>query len=521
MAWHMKKECTLRVWLLVSAVVCGGLTMAVELLGARTLCVGYGSSSIVWGAVISVTLVSLAVGYFAGGILADRIPKPKCLAAIILALSLVTAVCPFAQPVLRICYDTMGISRGILLSSTTIFFLPMALLGTVSPFVIRLLGEGETKAGRTAGTVYAVSTAGGAVGALLTGFWLIPGFGISACFRIVALTAAALGATGFILLAGPKGAVSILFPASLFLAPGISQRIGQEHTAPGGERIVLESVCDSRYGRIVVATRGQYRLLIVNGIVQTGMPVDLSHLLKGRSLLDCYYQELIPYMVNDPDSCNALVIGIAGGMTPSILMNHGMEVDCVELDPVILEVARRWFSFSGNAVVSDGRRFLERCKEVYDFCVIDAYSGDSLPFHLTSVEVFRTVKRVLKPGGVLVINLIAAPEGAPFASVSETLTRVFPQMLALRSEPGDDVQTITLFASEKPIEFSNGWLAHLGDFSGTDPVSQSIDRLTVRAIPKNGVVLRDNHNPIDTMRTAETVRWRRRTADSIGSALIF
>jgi hypothetical protein len=127
----------------------------------------------------------------------------------------------------------------------------------------------------------------------------------------------------------------------------------------------------------------------------------------------------------------------------------------------------------------------------------------------------------LKPGGILVINYIGSPTRRGFACLDATVREVFPRVRAIRGEPGDDVQTITVFASEKEIAFNKGWLETMGGFSGVDPVSETIARLTVSSAPRGGFVLTDDYNPIDMLRAGEALRWRARTAQNIGEQAIF
>jgi len=196
-------------------------------------------------------------------------------------------------------------------------------------------------------------------------------------------------------------------------------------------------------------------------------------------------------------------------------------LDCVDLDPEIIAVARSQFGFTGPAVAADGRQYLEYCSKRYDFCVIDTYSGDVFPFHLATREAFESAKRVLKPGGILAINYIGSPTSQGFACIHATLGKVFPQILAIRGEAGDDVQTITVFASEKEIEFNRGWLEIMGGFTGVDPIGEAVNRLTVDPVPPGGFVLTDDHNPIDLLRAEEALRWRERTAENIGEQAMF
>jgi len=509
-------------WLLVTAAVCGAVVMAVELLGARLLGVAYGGSLSVWAAMIAVTLLSLAVGYFLGGWLSDRCPRPAVLYSILVAAGALIAVCPHTRFVLRACHSALGVRGGALASSAIVFALPLGLLGMASPFTIRLLCQDARGVGIRAGGVYAISTLGSVAGTLLTGLWLIPEFGTAAGFRIAAAAAAAVGAAGLASVRGWRASLCAIAPVALAITPLPASRVGETYIAPDGDRVEVRAVRDSAHGRIVILDKGRYRLLVVNGIVQTGIPRDWARLTKGQCLTDGYYQELLPYTVADPRRCNALLIGLAGGMTAAMLKLHDVEVDCVDLDPEIIEVARDHFGFTGKAVAADGRLFLDECRpQRYDFCIIDTYSGDVFPFHLATKEGFEAAKRVLKPGGVLAVNYIGAAGGRAFACLYCTLQDVFLNVLAIRSEPGEDVQTITVFASDQAIQFNKGWLDSLGGFTGVDPISEAIERLTVSPAMPNACILTDDYSPIDFLRAEEALRWRARTARNIGEQGIF
>ena len=509
------------VWLAATAVACGGVVMAVELLGARMLSVGYGASLFVWAAMISVTLTSLAVGYFVGGSLADRVPRPALLYGIVLTAAVLLGACPHTRFVLRACYGRLGLRWGALVSSLLVFFLPLGLLGMVGPFVIRLVSERGRGVGFTAGGIYALSTLGSVVGTLLAGLWLIPAFGTTAGFRIAAVAAAAVAALGLLLSLGLRGAPAAVVPRALALVPGPGVGLGHTYTAPDGDAVTVEAVRDSAHGHIVVLAKGHYHLLAVNGIVQTGIVKDISHLAKAQSLSDHYFLELLPYAYDDPRRAKGLLIGLAGGLIATVLQQHGMRVDSVELDPALIEVARERFWFTGPAVAADGRRFLEDCRTTYDFCIVDTYAGDTFPFHLTSLEAFEACRRVLADDGLLAVNFIGSPTGRAFAAAYHTVSQVFPEVRAIRSEDGDDVQPIVLFASRRPIEFNRGWLGELGVFDGVDPVSEAIARLAVVPDTADALLLTDDHNPIDLIRADEALRWRQRTAEVLGDPLWF
>ena len=62
---------------------------------------------------------------------------------------------------------------GSLLASSMLFFVPTAISGMVSPYAIRLLVTQLNVTGKSAGSVYFVSTFGSATGTILTSFYLV------------------------------------------------------------------------------------------------------------------------------------------------------------------------------------------------------------------------------------------------------------------------------------------------------------------------------------------------------------
>ena len=518
---HRRTSAPATLWPVVTAVVCGAVVMAVELLGARMLSVGYGASLFVWAAMISVTLSSLAVGYFLGGALADRVPRPWLLYAIVLLAAVLLAGCPHTRFVLKLCYHNLGLRWGALVSSVIIFFLPLGLLGTVSPFVIRLLSEKGRGIGLTAGGIYALSTVGSVAGTLLAGLYLIPEFGTTTGFAITAVAGTATAAVGLILSVGARAVPAAIVPILLAILPGPEAEVGQTYTAPDGERVTVKAVQDSAHGHIVVLEKGHYHLLVVNGIVQTGIFLDFNHFARVQNLSKNYFLELLPYTLEDPQQARALLIGSAGGLVATILQQYGIAVDCVELDPEIIKIARERFWFTSPAVAADGRRHLEDCTEKYDFCIVDTYSGATFPFPLTSLEAFRACRRVLTEEGILAVNFIGSPGGRAFASTCGTLGRVFSHVRAIKSEDGDDVQPIVVFASRRPIQFNRAWLGEIGEFEGVDPISEAIARLTVAPEVTDALLLSDDHNPIDLIRADEALRWRERTVEALGEQVVF
>jgi hypothetical protein len=153
----------------------GFFVMAVELLGGRLLAPTFGSSIYVWGAIITVFMLALSLGYLAGGRYSMHAPNVRRLGAILIIAALtVTPLLLFAEPMLDSLSQAVPDPRfGSLLSAVTLFFVPTFFSGMVSPYAVRLLVQDRRSSGRHAGQLYFVSTFGSAAGTLLTSFYLV------------------------------------------------------------------------------------------------------------------------------------------------------------------------------------------------------------------------------------------------------------------------------------------------------------------------------------------------------------
>ena len=153
----------------------GFFVMAVELLSGRILAPHFGNSIYVWGAVITVFMVALSVGYLLGGHFSVSSPSLRRLGGLLVAAGMTTLpVVVFGDQALDWIFNHVNDPRyGSLLASSMLFFVPTAISGMVSPYAIRLLVTQPHVSGKSAGTVYFVSTFGSATGTILTSFYLV------------------------------------------------------------------------------------------------------------------------------------------------------------------------------------------------------------------------------------------------------------------------------------------------------------------------------------------------------------
>ena len=181
----------------------GFALMVLELVGARYLGKDFGGAFYVWVSQIGVILVALALGYYAGGELADRFQRASFLGWLLLPAGLFILLIPrFTGGIIDRIVMRHPLDRPIpliwqkldpALGSALLFLLPCFVLATLSPYMIRLLARSVVHVGRTSGQVYAASTAGSIAGVFLTGYVLIDTLSLTRIFQATGGLTLALG----------------------------------------------------------------------------------------------------------------------------------------------------------------------------------------------------------------------------------------------------------------------------------------------------------------------------------------
>jgi hypothetical protein len=178
---RLPKTSLSRLIILMVAFVNGFAIMSIELLGGRVLAPYFGSSVHVWGSIITVFMLSLSLGYLWGGRLSLTMPGPTVFAMFfVIAALLCLPIIFFADPVMTAIFMTIEDPRyGSLLTAGVLYFLPICVMGMVSPYAIRLLVSSQEHSGGIAGLLYFVSTLGSALGTLATSFYFVLWFEIN------------------------------------------------------------------------------------------------------------------------------------------------------------------------------------------------------------------------------------------------------------------------------------------------------------------------------------------------------
>lgn len=170
-----------RLTVLVVAFINGFVIMSIELLGGRVLAPYFGSSVHVWGSIITVFMLSLSLGYLWGGRLSLRNPGPRLFSLFfVAAAALCLPIIFLADPIMTGIFLAVEDPRyGSLLTAGFLYFLPICVMGMVSPYSVRLLVSTQEHSGGIAGLLYFVSTLGSALGTLGTSFYFVMWFEIN------------------------------------------------------------------------------------------------------------------------------------------------------------------------------------------------------------------------------------------------------------------------------------------------------------------------------------------------------
>jgi len=424
-------------YLVATAMLCGALVMVIEILGSRVIGPFFGASLFVWTSLITVTLVALAAGYAAGGVVSDRRPSPAYLYGIILLAGVLTLLIPVLKgPVLKTTVS-WGLRAGAFASSLALFGPALFLLGCVSPYLVRIAAREMQNIGRTVGLFYAISTVGSFLGTVLTGFVLIAYFGVNAIFTFIGSLLIALSAGYFLFFRKQGLALAVLLlPVFLYLPERPVSKV-----MPNGTRITKVFSKDTHYGNLKVVDYSYggnlHRELMIDGLIQGGM--DLNDRLSIYEY--AYYLQFLPYGIN-PAGKNCLVIGLGAGLVPAWYEARGVRTDIVDIDPDVVNIAKNYFGLavSGDIIVADARYYLNTATKQYDYIILDVFNGDTTPGHILSLEALQVIKARLTAQGILGINLIGSLKRENFmtASIIRTLEKVFT---TVDIYPNFDVET--------------------------------------------------------------------------------
>ena len=487
--------------------------MSLELLGSRLLAPIFGNSIFVWGSLIGVVLSALSAGYYLGGKLADIKPSFQVLSSLIFGAGLLVLALPAIAPPLFAAVIALNIGEQYspLLGTTLLLGPPSLLLGTVSPYAIRLVADSVERLGKASGNLYALSTLGSIVGTFVTVFLLIPVFGVN---KIIFGMGALLLVVAFLGLSLKLKAVVLMILVVLpFAAPYMVSRqlTVAAYTLALGDT-VYET--DTPYHHLIVAdyydpsTQSTIRILIMDDNLHSAM--DLQD--PNRTVFPYTDYFNLGFLLN-PQVTRVLFIGGGGFTGPKQILRDypNVTVDVVEIDPEVIRIAEQYFAVNASnprlhIYNNDGRIFLQETNQQYDLIVLDAYSRSYVPFHLMTTQFFNLLSAHLTPKGVMISNLISGitPENDQLLTAEvNTIQTIFRNVytFAVEGPSYGDAQNVEILATSSGQHLTETDFEQLASSSQIVKIQDMGDDVTnyFQIPPNNSPILTDDYAPVENL----------------------
>ena len=440
MASAVESDGARRVVLAVFA-ISGFTALALEVVWFRVLTLFLRPTVYGFSLMLAAVLAGVAIGSYAttpwldrrgrwvlilGGVeLAIGVAAVQSFAFLIRMNDVTTALRPALTRVMHewLVYPTVG--------SVLAIFPTALLMGAAFPIGLRVWSDGRRgvdEVGRRIGRFYSLNVAGSILGATAAGFVLLPWAGSRVSILVLSTLSVACGLLLLAVAAGTRRTRLAIATAGLALFAVAAWRSPDPFRQFIAQRYPRQAIVWQEEGveaTVVVHARGDELTLSVNGNHQasTGPAMTRGHRFIGH----------LP-MVLHPEARSALVIGLGGGATAGAVSIHdGVEVDVVELAGAVPRGARLFKAINYDVLarpnvhlrVDDGRNYLLLTERRYDVVTADViqpiYAGSG---NLYSAEYFRLLRRVLKPGGIVV--QWAAGTDAEYKLIARTFLSVFP-----------------------------------------------------------------------------------------------
>jgi spermidine synthase len=479
----------MRKYLYLAVFFSGMASLAVEFGASRLLGNYFGTSNIIWASIIGLILIYLTVGYFLGGRWADNSPRFKTFFSILCWAGFAVGLVPvLSRPILILAsrafeHLSFGILIGSFLSVLVLFSIPVTLLGTASPFAIRLSLNDTKMAGKVSGRIYAVSTLGSFLGTFLSTLVLIPLIGTYRTFLVFSAAMLLVALIAMWRTVDLKSALIYLWMPVIII---ILALIGLPGRDKGNSNVIYET--ESSYNFIQVQQIDGSFLLRLNEGEGIHSIYDPQKLITDGPWDQVIAAPFFNADLVDPNQVRSMaIVGLAAGTSAreaSIFFSN-IQIDGFEIDPKIIAVARQYFDMNEpnlTVIVQDGRIALHESSKLYQVISIDAYRPPYIPWQLTTQEFFQDVHDHLTEDGVMVINVGRSPTDRLLVnSLFNTIRSIFPSAYIM--DIPNSLNSM-IFATSQPTNLDDFRqnLDHLSLSPDVDPLLLHVLRVTASAI---------------------------------------
>ena len=475
-------------------VMTSAAVLVLEVLVSRLVAPYVGLTLETYTAAIGVALAAIAAGAALGGALADAVDPRRWLGS---AVAVGGALMLGARPTVFAVGEGF---RGTGPTGTVILVLlavapSVLVLSTVTPGVVKLRLRTLAATGQTVGRLSAAGTLGALAGTFLTGFMLLAAFPTS---TLLLLTGLVLLVTGLV--------VAVVLPRVARPVPLVGILALAMLTGTG--LVTADSSCQVEtryYCASVIADPGRAsgRTLVLDTLHHSYVDLDDPAYLEFA-----YTKRFADVLAEQPaGALDVLHLGGGGFSVPRHLaaVRPGSRSTVLEVDPQIPVIGRERLGLVTGpdlvVEVGDARTAItKQPADAYDVVVGDAFGSLAVPWHLTTAEMVEQVRRVLRPGGVYLLNVIDYPPLAFARAETATLLKAF-----------DDV---ALMAVPQTLDGEAGGNLVLVASDGAVPVDALLDRAGARGEPASVIgrteverfagqarVLTDDYAPVDQLLT--------------------
>lgn len=483
-----------RAYLYATEFFAGMSVMAVELGASRLLAPYFSSSQIVWTIIIGTIMIAMALGNVFGGRWADSDANPARLYRRIIFAAIWIALIPVlgkfiivaVAGILIVAVDVNLLIWAAFFSCMAIFVLPLFLLGTVTPSLVKYATDSLEHNGRVVGNLNAFNTIGSIIGTFLPTFVTIPAVGTAVTFLIFSGILFAIGLAYFVSAGGQKflcGVAAGIFLLASVLGSGNSFAFWREDLTYEGESI---------YNYLQV--RDDVRATVLSTNVLIGVQ---SIRVKSGELTGMYYDyALAAPVLAGGENLDVLVLGMGTGTFAQECQKYfpATRITGVEIDEKITALAHEYFALSDAIPVAtyDGRAYLAADENLYDVIMVDAYQDITIPFQMSSVEFFALVRAHLKAGGVMVVNMNMRGEINDY--LTDTIGEIFP---AVRTVDAGGNREVFAAADEAVFENFAAAAGNLRDENLAELMRKIERRWQVPSA--GGKVLTDDKAPVELL----------------------
>ena len=444
----------------------GAVVLSLELLASRIMTPFFGVSLYIWTSILSVTLIFLAIGYQFGGWITSKI-APKYYKELFLFIpftsSIFIIISSIAYPILLPGLITQNLLLGSFIASSLLLAIPLVLMSSLNPILISIIKDEDNESSDSkSGFVLFVSTIGSVFGVVFTALVLIPNltnfssFILNAVFLTIfnLIIYFLIGYSSFEKLKKLFLFFNLILCIFLLIFFYFKESYLNHFTAVKDKQnneftILYEK--PSSYGNYKVVGRKPYNqneitqyILYQNGLMQNGS--DGS----GHSIFAFTY--VLSALSELSNIGNALVLGLGVGDLPKQLSSKGFKIDAVDIDPIILDVAKNFFKYkpkNTSFFFEDARTYVKKCKNKYDLIIIDLFFADGVPEHLTTKEFYKNLDHCLNDNGVVLSNsLMDYSNELALNSVLSTFHSQFDDLHYFYN-PGAEVGNLYIVAGKK------------------------------------------------------------------------